>query len=47
MLEAGHALFMQHGFDESRFFSDAFEWASAESILGLKQGQDLSCAGIP
>jgi len=25
MLEAGHALFMQHGFDESRFFSDAFE----------------------
>ncbi len=38
MVEAGHALFMQHGLDESRFFSDAFEYAAiAESIKGLKQ----------
>jgi hypothetical protein len=29
---------MQHGLDESRFFSDAFEYAAiAESIKGLKQ----------
>jgi len=32
MVEAGHALFMQHGLDESGFFSDAFENAAiAES----------------
>ena len=38
MVESGHALFMQHGLDESRFFSDAFEYAAiAESIKGLKQ----------
>jgi len=28
MVEAGHKLFMQHGLDESRFFSDAFEYAA-------------------
>ena len=27
MVEAGHTLFMQHRLDESRFFSDAFEYA--------------------
>lgn len=38
MVEAGHRLFMQHGLDESRFFSDAFEYAAiAESIKGLRQ----------
>jgi CDP-4-dehydro-6-deoxyglucose reductase len=38
MVEAGHDLFMQHGLDESRFFSDSFEYAAvAESIKGLKQ----------
>jgi CDP-4-dehydro-6-deoxyglucose reductase len=38
MVQAGHALFMQHGLDESRFFSDAFEYAAvAESIKGLKR----------
>jgi CDP-4-dehydro-6-deoxyglucose reductase len=38
MVRAGHDLFMQHGLDESRFFSDAFEYAAvAESIKGLKQ----------
>jgi len=38
MVEAGHKLFMQHGLDSSRFFSDAFEYAAvAESIKGLKQ----------
>ncbi|MGB5541190.1 MAG: CDP-6-deoxy-delta-3,4-glucoseen reductase, partial [Gammaproteobacteria bacterium] len=38
MVHAGHDLFMQHGLDESRFFSDAFEYAAvAESIKGLKQ----------
>ncbi len=38
MVEAGHKLFMQHGLDESRFFSDAFVYAAvAESIKGLKQ----------
>jgi hypothetical protein len=32
MTEAGYALFMQHGLDESRFFLDAFEYAAiAES----------------
>ena len=28
MVEAGHTLFMQYGLDESRFFSDAFEYAA-------------------
>jgi CDP-4-dehydro-6-deoxyglucose reductase len=38
MVHAGHELFMQHGLDESRFFSDAFVYAAvAESIKGLKQ----------
>lgn len=38
MVETGHKLFMQHGLDESRFFSDAFEYAAvAESIKGLRQ----------
>jgi CDP-4-dehydro-6-deoxyglucose reductase len=38
MVEAGHRLFMQHGLDEFRFFSDAFEYAAvAESIKGLRQ----------
>ncbi len=38
MVESGHKLFMQHGLDESRFFSDAFEYAAvAESIKGLQQ----------
>ena len=38
MVEAGYKLFMQHGLDASRFFSDAFEYAAvAESIKGLKQ----------
>jgi CDP-4-dehydro-6-deoxyglucose reductase len=39
MVEAGHKLFLQHGLDETRFFSDAFEYAAvAESIKGLQQG---------
>jgi CDP-4-dehydro-6-deoxyglucose reductase len=38
MVHAGHDLFMQHGLDVSRFFSDAFEYAAvAESIKGLMQ----------
>ena len=38
MVETGHKLFMQHGLDESRFFSDSFEYAAvAESIKGLRQ----------
>jgi len=38
MVHTGHDLFMLHGLDESRFFSDAFEYAAvAESIKGLKQ----------
>lgn len=38
MVEAGHRLFMQHGLDETRFFSDAFEYAAEiESIKGLKR----------
>ena len=38
MVETGHKLFMQHGLNESRFFSDAFEYAAvAESIKGLRQ----------
>jgi CDP-4-dehydro-6-deoxyglucose reductase len=28
MVEAGHKLFMKYGLDESRFFSDAFEYAA-------------------
>jgi CDP-4-dehydro-6-deoxyglucose reductase len=28
MVEAGHKLFMQYGLDETRFFSDAFEYAA-------------------
>ncbi|MGB5306623.1 MAG: CDP-6-deoxy-delta-3,4-glucoseen reductase [Gammaproteobacteria bacterium] len=36
MVETGHTLFMQHGLDSSRFFSDAFEYAAvAESIKGI------------
>jgi CDP-4-dehydro-6-deoxyglucose reductase len=38
MVESGHRLFRQHGLDESRFFSDAFEYAAvAESLKGLRQ----------
>ena len=38
MVETGHTLFMKHGLDESRFFSDSFEYAAvAESIKGLRQ----------
>jgi len=38
MVEAGHRLFQKHGLDESRFFSDAFEYAAVtESIKGLRQ----------
>jgi CDP-4-dehydro-6-deoxyglucose reductase len=38
MVKAGHSLFMQHGLDETRFFSDAFEYAAiTESIKGLQQ----------
>ena len=38
MVDTGHKLFLQHGLDESRFFSDAFEYAAvAESIKGLRQ----------
>jgi CDP-4-dehydro-6-deoxyglucose reductase len=38
MVQSGHDLFMHHGLDESRFFSDAFEYAAvAESIKGLRQ----------
>lgn len=37
MVEAGHTLFMQHGLDESRFFSDAFAYAAVtESIKGIR-----------
>ena len=37
MVETGHGLFMLHGLDASRFFSDAFEYAAvAESIKGLR-----------
>jgi len=36
MVKAGHKLFIQHGLDETRFFSDAFEYAAiTESIKGL------------
>jgi CDP-4-dehydro-6-deoxyglucose reductase, E3 len=38
MVQTGHSLFLQYGLDETRFFSDAFEYAAvAESIKGLKQ----------
>ncbi|MGD2138132.1 MAG: CDP-6-deoxy-delta-3,4-glucoseen reductase [Gammaproteobacteria bacterium] len=38
MVEAGHRLFRRYGLDESRFFSDAFEYAAvAESIKGLRR----------
>jgi CDP-4-dehydro-6-deoxyglucose reductase len=38
MVQTGHRLFLQYGLDETRFFSDAFEYAAvAESIKGLKQ----------
>jgi len=38
MVHTGHKLFMKHGLDESRFFSDAFVYAAVtESIKGLKQ----------
>jgi CDP-4-dehydro-6-deoxyglucose reductase len=38
MVQAGHRLFLQHGLDETRFFSDAFEYAAvAESVKGLKR----------
>jgi len=33
MVEAGHRLFKQHGLDESRFFSDAFEYAAPSDKL--------------
>jgi CDP-4-dehydro-6-deoxyglucose reductase len=29
MVQAGHRLFLRHGLDESRFFSDSFEYAAA------------------
>ncbi len=32
MVEAGHKLFMQYGLDESRFFSDAFEYAALAEL---------------
>ncbi len=36
MVESGHRLFLRHGLDESRFFSDAFEYAAvAESRKGI------------
>lgn len=38
MVETGHKLFSQHGLDETRFFSDSFEYAAvAESIKGLRK----------
>jgi CDP-4-dehydro-6-deoxyglucose reductase len=40
MVKAGHDRFMQHGLDEARFFSDAFEYAAVtESIKGLQQAR--------
>lgn len=33
MVEAGHSLFLRHGLDESRFFSDAFEYAALSDKL--------------
>jgi len=33
MGEAGHRLFLKHGLDESRFFSDAFEYAAPSDKL--------------
>jgi CDP-4-dehydro-6-deoxyglucose reductase len=38
MVQAGHDRFMQHGLDETRFFSDAFVYAAvAESLKGLQR----------
>ena len=28
MVQGGHRLFLEHGLDESRYFSDAFEYAA-------------------
>lgn len=33
MVEAGHQLFLKHGLDENRFFSDAFEYAALSDKL--------------
>jgi CDP-4-dehydro-6-deoxyglucose reductase len=33
MVQAGHRLFLEHGLDESRFFSDAFEYAAVTENL--------------
>lgn len=33
MVETGHRLFLKHGLDESRFFSDAFEYAALSDKL--------------
>ena len=33
MVEAGHSLFLKHGLDETRFFSDAFEYAALSDKL--------------
>jgi CDP-4-dehydro-6-deoxyglucose reductase len=33
MVETGHRLFLQHGLDEQRFFSDAFEYAALSDKL--------------
>ena len=33
MVEAGHSLFLKHGLDEGRFFSDAFEYAALSDKL--------------
>ena len=33
MVEAGHTLFLKHGLDETRFFSDAFEYAALSDRL--------------
>ena len=33
MVEAGHNLFLKHGLDEGRFFSDAFEYAALSDKL--------------
>jgi CDP-4-dehydro-6-deoxyglucose reductase len=33
MVEAGHSLFLKHGLDENRFFSDAFEYAALSDKL--------------
>jgi len=33
MVETGHSLFLKHGLDENRFFSDAFEYAALSDKL--------------